>query len=150
MIMGWIFAGGILLLGSIYDARRYCLPLWLVILGLTGGGLGFLCSFVGGEGNGWELLAGMLPGALTLGLALLTREQIGYGDGLLLMMLGGCLGSRSTLSVWFGGLLTSFVISIVLLTMRKAGKNSRIPFVPCLFLGYVIVGIGGLLNGLQI
>lgn len=148
MIIGWIFAGGILLFGSIYDAKSFCLPLWLVILGLGGSLAGLWYGWACGDGSRWELLLGLVPGGLSILLAFLTREQIGYGDGLMLLMLGGCIGGQATLGTWAGGLVLSFVVSVVLLTTRKAGRSTRIPFVPCLFLGFVIVGIGGMVSGL--
>ena len=132
-----------MLLGSIYDAKSFCLPLWLLLLGLGGGLAGELYFLISGQHYWWELLLGLLPGCLSIVLAFITREQIGYGDGLLLLMLGGCVGGESALGIWIGGLVASFIVSVVLLTIRKAGRNTRIPFVPFLFLGYMLVGIGG-------
>ena len=113
-------------------------------MGLLGGMVHMIYLFCSGA-DGWgELLMGLLPGALVLGLAFLTREQIGYGDGLLLLTLGCCLGIESTLGILMGGLYISFVVSLFLLVLKRAGRNTRIPFVPCLFLGYMLVGIGGI------
>lgn len=145
-MFGWVFAGGILLVGSIYDIKSYSLPWWLVVLGLLGGVAGGSYFLISGEGDWREVLTGLLPGGLAIGLAFFSKEQIGYGDGLILWMLGGCVGTQSTVGILMIGLFTSFVVSIVLLMVRKAGRDTKIPFVPCLLLGYFVFGLGGLMN----
>lgn len=142
--MRTIFAGVILLTGSFFDVKSLRLPGWLLLLGLIGGMLGGLYAWLSEELYWWQSLLGLLPGALSLLLSFVTREQIGYGDGLMLLILGGCVGPERTLVIWILGLVTSFVVSVVLLTMRKAVKSTRLPFVPCLLLGYILVLAGGL------
>ena len=146
MILSWIFIGVLLVVGSICDVKSYSLPVWFLIVGLLGGIAGGLYQLLATDGTRWDLLWGILPGCLSIGLSCVTREQIGYGDGILLLAVGGCLGAEQTLKVWMAGLLVSFAVSVILLSTHKADRNTRIPFVPCLLVGYFIIG-GGMLCG---
>ena len=47
------------------------------------------------------LAAGMIPGILLLCLAWLTREALGYGDGLVEIVLGALLGWRTAVEILF-------------------------------------------------
>ena len=141
-MIGWMCAGIVLLLGSIYDVKSFTLPLWLLGLGLCGGIVGNVYLWINEELYWWELLTGLLPGGLSLVLSFLTREQIGYGDGWVLLIVGSMVGGESIWHIWMAGLLASFAVSAVLLILRKASGKKRLPFVPFLLFGYVVTLLG--------
>ena len=75
------------------------------------------------EQTSWlEWLLSLLPGAGFLTLSYISREQVGYGDGLLLLTVGIILCS---------------VLCGVLLMRKKIRKQDSIPLVPFLLLGFV-------------
>jgi leader peptidase (prepilin peptidase)/N-methyltransferase len=82
-----------------------------------------------------EIMISLLPGVVMLLVAFLSREGIGYGDGLLALSIGPGLGAEVMLYGICGALFLSSVISGILLVLRKAGRNTRIPFVPFMTLG---------------
>lgn len=143
MVMG-ILAGMFLLVGSIYDGKTLTLPVWLLILGGFEGIISGVYLLISGSFRWWEMLWALLPGGISLLLAWATGQQLGYGDGWVLLILGGCLGPEKILWVWMLGLIGSFLVSVVLLVLGKATKSTRLPFVPFLFLGYLLVAGGGL------
>lgn len=142
-IVIWILAGVFLLAGSIWDIKDLALPVWFLRLG----GLGCLCSggflVLSGNRQWWEVLVAFVPGAISLFMSYITKEQIGYGDGWILVILGGALEVRQVLAVWMGGLAASFLVSVMLLISRRAGRDFKLPFVPCLLVGYLAVCVGG-------
>ena len=80
------------------------------------------------EQTSWlEWLLSLLPGAGFLTLSYISREQVGYGDGLLLLTVGIWLGFGQTFGVLCG----------VLLMRKKIRKQDSIPLVPFLLLGFV-------------
>lgn len=81
----------------------------------------------------------LLPGTLFLLLSFLTREKVGYGDGLLLLVLGLFVGFRSCLIDVCIGLICASAFALILIVFRKAQRNSEIPFVPFLAIG---MGVG--------
>ena len=90
-------------------------------------------------------LGGALIGLCMLGISLLSEEQIGRGDGLVIAALGLFFGVRNTLGmVCFASI---FMLPVALFTIiTKKGKTKiRLPFLPALFLGYVMtLLLGGL------
>lgn len=92
----------------------------------------------------WISMAlGMAVGAGMLLLALATREKIGLGDGLLLVVTGIYLGGAGNFQLLMYGLLYAAICSLLVLALRKWKKNLELPFVPFLFLGYLTMLAGG-------
>ena len=83
-------------------------------------------------------LFGILPGLLFLAMAVLTKEKVGYGDGLVLIVTGVLLGLRVNLMMVFMGLFLAALSSIWLLIRKKAGRNTKIAFVPFLLPSLVL------------
>lgn len=138
-----IFMGVILLVGSIYDWKYYSLPVWLLGVSMLGGGVGLVAALLGTEGERGVAFLALLPGVVALLVAFATREQIGYGDGVLLLAMGGCIGMERTVWTVFAALAGVFVVSCVLLVTGRAQRNKRLPFVPFLLLGEMVVMLGG-------
>ena len=99
-------------------------------------------------GIGWQILVdsrasratattSLLPGAGFLTLSYISREQVGYGDGLLLLTVGIWLGFGQTFGVLTLGLILCSVLCGVLLMRKKIRKQDSIPLVPFLLLGFV-------------
>lgn len=84
-----------------------------------------------------EYLAGGTLGVCFMALSKLSRE-IGMGDGILLVILGLMLGLRKLIGVLFLALLLCALTAGVLCLMGRAGRRSRLPFVPFLLLGFLI------------
>lgn len=140
----WIFISIVLLVGSIYDGRFFYLPVWLLIIGSLGGLLGCVYYCLGEGVMPLEVLLRFMPGIVVLLLAYATREQIGYGDAILLMAIGGCVGCEKTLWILFVALLGTFIASVCLLVTGKARRDRRLPFVPFLLGGNMLVMLGSL------
>lgn len=79
-----------------------------------------------------KIMCGSLPGLFFLLLSKATREQIGYGDGLLLLILGSSLGFWKVLEVLSAALCMVFFRAVYLLLCHR--KKERIAFIPFLFL----------------
>jgi len=89
-------------------------------------------------------VAAFLPGCLLLLLAFVTREQIGYGDGMVLFIIGILYPVWRVMIVAGIALLSISIMGIFLLVIKKGNRNTRLPFVPFLFWGSLIE------NGLRI
>lgn len=132
----------LLLVGSVYDCKYYRLPVWLLFLSVSTGMVSCLFArFEGGKGT-MEVMCCMLPGMISLLFSYATGEQLGYGDGIFLLAIGGCFGLRQTLWVILIGIFGSFLASIFLILFRKAKKNRRLAFVPFLLCATILVMVG--------
>jgi len=88
-----------------------------------------------------ELLGGMGIGGFLILIAFLTREAVGVGDGLLLMVMGIFLGFWETLTVLAAGLILCTCVTGLRILLHKIEKEERIPLVPFLLLAF----LGGLI-----
>lgn len=139
----WEWAGYIcvvILLGyhSVSDLGRQFIPGRSLAAGVV-------LSFCWALGKGilgtqsWPAIgAGLIPGAVTLLLNRVTREQIGRGDAWELVIMGNCLGWLRCLTALGIAFLGVFCVGILLLVFGKAKRNTRIPFVPFLEAGTVV------------
>lgn len=94
----------------------------------------------------WRLsIAGGMTGIIFLEISRITKEAIGYGDSLAILVLGIYLGIWGLIEV----LATSFfmlgVIGLVLIVVKRTKKGLAFPFYPFLTAGYLFgVCFGGL------
>lgn len=120
---------------SVFDIRKKELPLLILIAGFSAA-LGIEIWYIW---KGLETFAGiaesLLPGVFLLLLSFCTREKVGYGDGLMLIILGLFLGFYKCFFILCVGLIFSSVFALILLLFCKAEKNSRLPLVPFLTIG---------------
>ena len=77
----------------------------------------------------------LLPGLLALLLSKLTREALGLGDVLFLLIAGLYVPMRSMLLLLLSGILVGFLVSAVLLIYGhihgRSMRNVRFPWIPC-------------------
>ena len=106
--------------------------------------LGLFCVFsvvLNKNVNIWEICGGIAIGLSMIGLSMITNNQIGKGDGMVIAMLGIALGFRDCLMVIsFASVVMAFV-SIFLLIIKKANKKTRLPFIPALFISFVVINL---------
>ena len=98
------------------------------------------------EISGWSLLITAGIGLVLLAvdgcwrvcllLGWLTRESIGYGDGLVLLCMGGFMGISQLVRMWFAAITMAGLVAIFLLVVRHMQRKAELPFVPFLLMGY--------------
>ena len=89
------------------------------------------------DSGGTDIVAGMAAVPAAGSGSYISREQVGYGDGLLLLTVGIWLGFGQTFGVLTLGLILCSVLCGVLLMRKKIRKQDSIPLVPFLLLGFV-------------
>ena len=119
---------------AIYDLKYKKVPVWAV---LVFGAVVLGYRFYAGAGI-VELLFGLVPGILLLLTAFCTRESIGYGDGMVLCVLGLFLGIKNALAVLGMALFLAALPAGLLLVLKRAGRKTELPFLPCLFAGALL------------
>lgn len=124
---------------TVFDWRRMEIPA-LIIHGF--GILSLIFSFACRRSELHTLLYSLIPGIILLILGFLTRESIGYGDGLAVLVLGILLGIRRCVAAVFAGFILSAIVALILLTFRKVSGKSRLPFIPFLAAGLGVALFG--------
>ncbi len=135
---------GILLVFSVIDVRRRCLP--TVLLAVCGLAVIcyrlFICRL-----DLWLVFGGVLTGACFLLLSRVTKEGVGYADSLLILILGIYLGLWRLLELLSAAFFLLFLAAVPLLAFKKMSRKYRLPFLPFLTGGCLILFLaeGGIL-----
>lgn len=125
---------------AVYDWKEQKIPLIL-----AGGGLAAALAvnmyqiFCHMENWRWlttSILLGILPGIYMLTVAYLTGKA-GYGDGITLINLGMLTNYKTCVLIWGISMVLLSIVSVGLLCLRKAGRDTRIPYLPFLTAVYV-------------
>lgn len=128
LVTGWLMIAGIM------DVRTRRVPIWMLVLG---GALAICAAFCQHSGF-QEALKGLLPGTLLLLIAFVTKKA-GYGDGIVLGCLGMALGSGKSLLLFGLSLFLISIFALILLVLRRAGRNTGLPFLPFLGVAWFMV-----------
>ena len=116
-----------------WDIRRRTLPVVLLGEGTFLSVLYVVCN----DREYWYLhLAGAGVGLFFLLVSKITKEAIGYGDSVAIVILGGYLGVWKVVGVLAAAFFTSGVCSVILAFRRRV---KTMPFFPFLTLGYILM-----------
>lgn len=134
----WITAFLFLGVDSIRDIRTKTIFTRITILAAIAG---IIYCLMDSSYPVMECVGGILLGVAVCFLAFMTREAIGYGDGLVMLGLGALIGGKNCFASSMAALIMSGMFAGFLLLFRRAKKQDQIAFVPFLFLGTVTVKV---------
>lgn len=126
---------------GIIDIRSKKIPLWCISLGAADAVVSIISAWRAGTGGigSADIAVDMLPGLLFLLISWTTNEKVGYGDGLVILIMGIVMHYRQCVAAVAIGLLVSSVFSMIMIASKKMNLRSRIPFVPFLTIGVGIL-----------
>lgn len=120
---------------SIEDIRTKQVP----VTGILLLGMGLLLCRLWERTEFLPMALGVVPGLLAMLLAVATKEQIGLGDGLVLVALGFGNDMVKVISMLCAAFFLAGIWAVLLLVIKKTGKKQSFPFLPFLLAGYGIV-----------
>lgn len=105
-------------------------------------GLGYILGIAGLVIYGQPRM-GSIVGGIGIGLAICllhwaTQKGFGLGDGMLAVLIGICMGMEFTVICLGMAFFLASCVALILCGLKKAGRKSTMPFVPFLFLGYMM------------
>ena len=122
---------------SLFDIRYKSVPVWMVLLGGAGIICGGFYKYAFEEYHITGSLWGMAPGILLLLLAVSTGKA-GWVDGVVLLLLGSALGIQGIILTAMFSLILISILSVILLVLHRVNRWTRIPYIPCLTVGYLL------------
>lgn len=120
---------------AVIDVKKKKIPVWFV--GVFSMVL-FIIRFIEGISL-LDFVVGLLPGVVLLILAVCSREKIGIGDGLVLCALGIGYSLKDIVGILGVSFFITAIWAIALLILKRANRKTELPFLPCLFIGYLLV-----------
>lgn len=121
-------------IGTWFDLKTRELPVWfLAVFGV----LAMICDLAWKYQSLTEMMLGCIVGGSFLVIGLFTKEAIGYGDGLGIMILGIFRGGTGLLQVLFGAFLLSGAYGLWKVFGRRESLHETMPFFPFLLLAWI-------------
>ena len=125
-------------LNTVSDIRYKKIVVWSAwLFGIFGIAYGLLAQ----EVTLIQILISLIPGIIFLAISKATKESLGYGDGIIVLVMGSYIGISKLVGSLVLALIFAAIWSIVLLVFFRKKKQEEFPFVPFVLLGY----LGGLL-----
>lgn len=125
----------LMLICSVVDIRTKEIPLWEIAICAVLSTAKVVLDLRGGEADIAGIIFSLLPGAFLLVLSFITKEGIGYGDGLMVLLMGPALGAEGLILGMLIAFFASSFFSAILLIIKKVKRNYRIPFIPFMTIG---------------
>ena len=85
-----------------------------------------------------DMLGGAAVGVVLLIVGYVSKERIGYGDGLLFMATGIYLGFWNNLVLLWLSTTLAGIYGLILMLLKKKKKEDEIPLVPFVLAVYVV------------
>lgn len=131
--------GSILAIQSFFDIKKKEIPVLVTIAGVAAGAL---CEI--GKGNFIVTQPrSLIPGILCLIFSKVSREALGYGDSLLICMMGLYLQAGGIISICMWAFILAGIVALFLFIFAKKKGKYEMPFVPFLLAAYVMEVIVG-------
>ena len=147
LVVSRIVTGLLLALMAYKDIREHKVSVSMLMFCSVISGITCANVMIMGTSGVWKLhLAGFLIGLCFIGISKVTREGLGYGDSLLLCVLGAYLGIWSMLELlvitW---VLTAIAAGVVLVRTRFKRRTS-LPMIPFIAAGYMSIWLAEIMT----
>ncbi len=117
-------------IGTYFDMKYKMLPnLYFLFSGMGA----VVCNVLLRYQSFREFFGGCLWGGILLLTGYLTKEEVGYGDGLGLLILGAFCGGKRVLLLTMSSFFLSGIWGLWKILWKKKTKKDRIAFYPFLF-----------------
>lgn len=103
--------------------------------------LGLIINFFIMDNKVGEICLSLLPGIVMILLSFISNQSVGYGDGVVVGIIGLYVGLARVVVTGIFALIIAMFFSMVLVTVGNVGHRQTIPFVPFILISYV----GGLM-----
>ncbi|WP_026505128.1 prepilin peptidase [Butyrivibrio sp. NC3005] len=128
----------ILLIAGLNDIKNKSVKRWMIISNFICGISCLLVQlFLGG--NPLVLFLSFIPGLFLISLSFITREKIGYGDGLIALGTGPVFGISNLMLGFCISFFLSGMTAGILMIFKKAKRDEQLPFLPFMFAGLLVV-----------
>lgn len=117
--------------GSYFDVKDQQIPAWFF---LPFGALGIICNIAWRYQKLPDVFWGICVGCIFLLIGRLTEEEIGYGDGIGILILAIFEGCQGVLSIVFPAFMLSGIYGIGRLIVFRESPKAAMPFFPFLLI----------------
>lgn len=131
----YIFIGIALLVASVADIKHKSISICQIVI------MGIFCvagNIICRENNIYQALGGLSIGIMVMGISRLGSGQIGMGDGIIIALTGLFLGMNGCFIMVCVASFVMVFVAVAVLVLKKGNKHTKLPFIPALFVGYIV------------
>lgn len=150
---GWLLAVGrlmmclLLMFMACKDIREHKVSVIMLVLCGIIAGIASSVVMITETSEIWKShLAGLIIGLIFVGISKVTRESLGYGDSLLLCVLGLYLGIWSLLELLITTWMLTAVAAGIMLARSRFKKRALLPMIPFIAVGYITVWLAEIMT----
>ncbi|MCI2049792.1 MAG: hypothetical protein LKJ76_08775 [Lachnospiraceae bacterium] len=132
----YLLCGVFLTIAAVQDIRHREIKVFLPIVFSAVGASLDLYGIAHGDLIAYELVLAVLPGLFLVLAAFAARGSVGLGDGYALAAAGLLIGERAAFLTLCLSVLAAALAGIVMMAAGKAGKETKLPFLPFCLAGY--------------
>lgn len=133
----WVVLLSVLIPAALRDLFEKQVRIFICLAGFLAGVVVRLV----GVGDDFTAFYGIIPGMVLLLSSVISKEAIGYADGLVMIAIGITTGLEAGLSILLYSLVLSSLVSLILLATKKAKRTTELPFVPFILIAVIGVGV---------
>lgn len=122
---------------SIADIVNRKVPLWMLTVQASLAVGMLVWGGINGELSIGGICRALIPGIILVAIALSTKKA-GWADGVVLLLLGIQTNYEKCMVAVLVALFLMAVFSVVLLVLRKVKKDTKLPFIPFLTMGWFL------------
>lgn len=122
---------------TIKDIKTQTVGVWELLIFLI---IGFILKIFWFQESLCKVILSMLVGVIMLVISYLSREALGYGDGMVVLVTGVLCGIKLTLITICNAFFVMSVLAVYLFIRKGLFYKEKVPFVPCILVGF----LGGL------
>ncbi len=130
-----IVTGIFLLLCAYTDLKTHCVYRRTAVAAAAAAAAGHLAA---NDMGAAACLLSLLPGACCFLISLLTREQLGYGDSLVITVCGFSLGMEEVTGLLMTGFFLAALWAVGLCVFFHADRKKEIPLMPFLVAAFLL------------
>lgn len=130
---------GYLIWLAVCDMRKLRVPVLSLVIGMIGTIAIVVIECDSSPRGTVEVFLGVLPSIFLLVLAWLT-QKVGYADGTVLLMIGMLYGYGTTVFILCMSVMLLALTSGILLILKKASRNTLMPYIPFLAVTFILQG----------
>ena len=130
-----------LTLCGILDLMNKQIPGIIIWSGLLIGTIYFIMQLIIKEREIIDFVTAIIPGIILLVISKLTDNALGTGDGIVIIITGLVLTFIQNVCMLTISFFLAAFFSIFLLILRKKSRKEKIPFIPFVMCGFLIMGV---------
>ena len=100
---------------------------------------GLICHLMYRSQSIYSMLGGMVFGGVVFLFSLASGGKIGPGDGIVFMLTGLYLGVEKNLALMLIAFMLAGFWGLIAILVLHRDKKEKIPFIPFLFLAYLLI-----------